>query len=350
LDLSFLLGWRVLSRIGFKLVRLPAVERRVLIVGAGEVGRRVGQMILENDWMGLVLAGYLDDDPRKNGNGLPILGNVDDVRTVVQEGQIEDVVVALPQRAYGQINELVLTLHDLPVRVRIVPDYFSLAVYRAAAEDFGGLPMISLRDPALNEVQRLVKRLLDLTIAASSLLITLPLSLIVAIAIKLDSPGPVLFRHERVGENGRLFNMHKFRTMVDGAQGMQKSLIEKNGQGELLYKKPDDPRITRVGRFLRRASLDELPQFLNVLKGEMSLVGPRPELPWVVEQYEPWQHKRFAVPQGVTGWWQVNGRSDKPMHLHTEDDLYYIQNYSLWMDVYIMLKTPWVVMRGTGAY
>jgi lipopolysaccharide/colanic/teichoic acid biosynthesis glycosyltransferase len=154
----------------------------------------------------------------------------------------------------------------------------------------------------------------------------------------------------RVGENGRLFAMYKFRSMVDGAERMQETVNEENGNGDLIHKKPDDPRVTRVGRFLRRTSLDELPQLFNVLKGEMSLVGPRPELPWLLEQYEPWQHKRFAVPQGMTGWWQVNGRSDKPMHLHTDDDIYYVQNYSLWIDIYILLKTPWVVIRGKGAY
>jgi lipopolysaccharide/colanic/teichoic acid biosynthesis glycosyltransferase len=153
-----------------------------------------------------------------------------------------------------------------------------------------------------------------------------------------------------VGENGRIFGMYKFRSMVEGAEAMQKQVSKVNGNGEIIHKCPDDPRVTRVGRILRRTSLDELPQLLNVLKGDMSLVGPRPELPWMVGQYEPWQHKRLAVPQGMTGWWQVNGRADKPLHLHTEDDIYYVQNYSLWMDIYILLKTPWVVMRGIGAY
>jgi lipopolysaccharide/colanic/teichoic acid biosynthesis glycosyltransferase len=117
-----------------------------------------------------------------------------------------------------------------------------------------------------------------------------------------------------------------------------------------VHKRPNDPRVTRIGRIIRRTSLDELPQLINVLKGDMSLVGPRPELPWLVAQYDYWQHKRFAVPQGITGWWQVNGRSDNLMHLNTQDDLYYIRNYSLWMDLYILLKTPWVVLRGKGAY
>ena len=126
--------------------------------------------------------------------------------------------------------------------------------------------------------------------------------------------------------------------------------MKKDEDGNLIHKSENDPRVTKVGRFLRRTSIDELPQLINVFKGEMSLVGPRPEMPWVIENYEPWQVRRLSVPQGITGWWQVNGRSDKPMHLHTEEDLYYIQNYTLWMDIYIMLKTPWVILRGKGAY
>jgi len=174
---------------------------------------------------------------------------------------------------------------------------------------------------------------------------------LIAIAIKLDSPGPVIFKQQRVGENEQLFWMYKFRSMVPDADQRLADVIKYDQNGNIIHKAPDDPRVTRVGRFLRRTSLDELPQFFNVLKGDMSLVGPRPELPTLVKQhYKPWQHKRFAVPQGVTGWWQVNGRSDKPLHLHTEDDIYYIQNYSLLLDLQILLKTAWVVLRGTGAY
>ncbi len=351
IDLFLLLVWRSVARIGFKAGRLPAPSRQVLIVGAGRTGRRVAQMIAHYRWTGLDLTGYLDDDQDKREQGLPVLGSLADVRTVVSRYEIDDVVVALPQRAYGQVNKLIVDLHDLPVQVRVVPDYFSLALYRANVDDFGGLPMISLRDPALNDVQRFVKRMFDLLIAGLSVFSLSPVLAAVALLIKLDSPGgPIMYRQARVGENGRIFYMFKFRTMVPEADQLLAQVTKINAQGQLLFKRPNDPRVTRVGRFLRRTSLDELPQLLNVLKGDMSLVGPRPELPWLVERYEPWQRKRFAVPQGMTGWWQVNGRSDKPMHLHTEDDLYYVQNYSLWMDIYILLKTPWVVLRGKGAY
>lgn len=347
----FILGWRVLLRMSFRLWHQPSRERRVLIVGAGKTGRSVGNLMQEYHWAGLNLVGYLDDNLQKK-NSLLILGSVADVRAVVEKHHIEDVVVALPQRAYGQVNQLTMTLHDLPVHVRVVPDYFSLALYRASVDDFGGIPMINLRDPALNEVQRLVKRLFDLIVGGVMTLTISPILVIIGLLVKLDSNGPIIFRQERIGENGRIFKMFKFRTMVPDADSHREEITEINPEnGQILFKKrPDDPRITRLGRFLRRTSLDELPQLLNVLLGDMSLVGPRPELPWMVDQYEPWQRKRFAVPQGMTGWWQVNGRSDKPLHLHTEDDLYYVQNYSIWMDIYILLKTPWVVLRGKGAY
>ena len=144
--------------------------------------------------------------------------------------------------------------------------------------------------------------------------------------------------------------MFKFRSMVENADQLSVDTILKDSHGNLTHKVPNDPRVTRVGKFIRRTSFDELPQLINVLKGEMSLIGPRPELPALVKHYEPWQRKRFAVPQGITGWWQVNGRSDKPMHLHTEDDIYYVQNYSLLLDISILLKTIWVVLKGKGAF
>jgi lipopolysaccharide/colanic/teichoic acid biosynthesis glycosyltransferase len=173
---------------------------------------------------------------------------------------------------------------------------------------------------------------------------------IVAIAIWIFDGWPILYTQKRVGENGRLFKIYKFRTMVINAENLQKDVEKVNDQGELIHKIKNDPRITRLGRLLRRLSLDEFPQFFNVLRGNMSLVGPRPELPYLVEQYKSWQRKRFAVPQGMTGWWQINGRSDKPMHLHTEDDQYYIQNYSIWLDIRILLQTVWIIIRGKGAY
>ena len=351
LNIVLLVGWRALARLIWRVVRFPATERRVLIVGAGDLGRRVGEMVSEYGWTGLSLVGYLDDDPQAQARrDVSWLGRVHDARRIVQDHKISDLVVALPQSAFGKVNSLVLNMRDLPLLVRVVPDYYSLSLYQATVEDFAGIPMINLRDPALNEVQRLMKRMFDLLFGGIAALIISPLLGLVALAIKIDNPGPIIFRQKRVGENGRIFNMYKFRSMIEGAEALQDEVTEYDDQGQMLYKKADDPRITRVGRIIRRTSIDELPQLFNVLKGDMSLVGPRPELPFMIGYYEPWQHKRFAVPQGMTGWWQINGRADKPLHLHTEDDIYYIQNYSLWMDLYILLKTPWVVVRGEGAF
>ena len=210
--------------------------------------------------------------------------------------------------------------------------------------------MLDLRAPALSDQQRTVKRLFDLGLTILSLPIALPLMGLVALGIRLESRGPVVLRQPRLGENGRLFDMLKFRTMLDNAEQLRASVEQLDEQGRLIHKTAHDPRVTRLGRFLRRLSLDELPQLFNVLKGEMSLVGPRPELPYLVERYEPWQRQRFAIPQGMTGWWQINGRSDRPMHLHTEDDLYYVQHYSLLLDIFILIKTVGVVIQGKGAF
>lgn len=214
------------------------------------------------------------------------------------------------------------------------------------------LNLIDRREPAIQGPDRLIKRLFDLGLSAGLLAVFAPVMLGLAWLIKLDSPGPILFRQQRVGEGGRLFWMVKFRSMVEGAEQVETRLLRQSVAGEVLFaKRPDDPRVTRVGRLMRRTSLDELPQLFNVLKGEMSLVGPRPELPWLVKRYEPWQRNRFAVPQGMTGWWQINGRMERPgFDQRVEDDLFYIKNYSLWLDLRILWKTVQVVIAGEGAY
>jgi lipopolysaccharide/colanic/teichoic acid biosynthesis glycosyltransferase len=171
------------------------------------------------------------------------------------------------------------------------------------------------------------------------------------LAVKLSSPGPVLYVSRRVGEAGQIFKMRKFRTMFVGADQDEGALVGETADGRLLFDKQEsDPRVTGVGRILRRYSLDELPQLLNVLLGEMSLVGPRPELPALVARYEPWQQQRLSVPQGITGWWQVSGRSNKAKYLHVEDDLYYIRHYSLLFDWQILWRTLGVVLKGEGAF
>jgi len=196
----------------------------------------------------------------------------------------------------------------------------------------------------------MIKRVFDFVISLIMVILSSPILAAAAAAIRLDSAGPILFRQTRVGENGKPFEMLKFRTMIADAEIKMMEKLREAGENEVIHKRAGDPRVTKVGRFLRRYSLDEVPQLINVLKGEMSLVGPRPEMPWLVDRYRPWQRKRFAVPQGITGWWQINGRSEKPMHLNTDEDLYYIYNYSLWLDIRILLMTPIAVIMGRGAF
>ncbi|MEX1248192.1 MAG: sugar transferase [Anaerolineales bacterium] len=335
-----LLAWRLLLR-GLQRWRgFRVAERRVLVIGAGEVGQQVRQQIEGHARLGLSFAGFLDDER----TGKTMLGYLNEARKIVARKKMDDVVFALPSSAYQRVNSLLADLHDLPVRTWVIPDYFSLALHRAQVEDFAGLPMLDLRAPALSDSQRLFKRAFDVLLVLFTLPLTIPVMALSAVAIWGQDRGPVLLSQKRVGENGRIFSMIKFRSMRPDAKAMR---VEEDS---FLHKRADDPRVTRVGRFLRRTSLDELPQIWNVFKGEMSLVGPRPELPELVKRYQPWQRKRFAVPQGMTGWWQVNGRSDKPMHLHTEDDLYYVQNYSIGLDLLILLRTFWTVLSGRGAF
>ena len=302
---------------------------------------------------GLQLVGCVDSEVgwlSPDNPAAPLLGTIQSAPSLVKQNAVDEVIFALPMRDHRAIESLVVALEDQPVRVRVVPDFLDLAMSRATIEDFNGLPLVGLRDSAIDDFDRVVKRVFDLVISTFTLLVAWPIMLVIAVAIKFDSPGPAVFVQERIGENGQPFNMFKFRSMVVDAEQLASSVVHEDDEGVLIHKLPDDPRVTRIGQFIRRMSLDELPQLFNVLRGEMSLVGPRPELPSLVEHYETWQRRRFAVPPGMTGWWQVNGRSDRLMHLHTEDDLYYIQNYSPLLDSQILWPTVGVVLRGRGAF
>lgn len=325
--------------------------RRVLIVGTGEIACEIAGMIQAHVWMGLVPVGFVDDGhPAAHDGDLPVLGTLDQTHDLIVQHDVSEVVIALSRQAAQDQRDFVYRLQSLPVNIRLIPDYFDMAFLRVNVEDFGGVPLLALKEPALDPFQRMVKRVFDLVVVTLLMLPALPLMGLIALWIKRDSPGPVLFRQQRAGEGGRLFTMYKFRTMLENAEALQAQVSVVDGEGQVIHKHADDPRVTRAGRWLRRLSLDELPQLFNILRGEMSLVGPRPEMPWLVEQYEAWQRKRFEVPQGLTGWWQVNGRADKPMHLNTEDDLYYIRNYSVWLDLKILWRTVQVVLLRRGAY
>ncbi len=356
IDLALLLGWRALLRGIFRLAgRSGRGRRRVLIAGAGKVGRNVAANLQQQEWTDVEVIGFLDDDPTKQGkrlDGVLVLGPLQDAPDVIEEKEVQEVVFALPLGAHRELANLVVELQKLPVVVKVVPDFFDLAFFRAAiaVDDLGGIPLLNLRASAIEGFPRMLKRTFDLVGAVLLMILLSPLLLIVAVLIKLDSKGPVVFRQLRVGENCRPFYVYKFRSMVANAEERLEEVMIETEDGQVIHKGRDDPRVTRVGRVLRRTSTDELPQLFNIIKGEMSLVGPRPELPFLVDRYEPWQRKRFAVPPGMTGWWQIRGRSDRPMHLHVEDDLFYIQNYSLLLDLQILWKTLGVVLRRRGAY
>lgn len=361
LFIYFIVG-DLLALMLFRLALWPLVkeaswyQRRVLMIGGGPVTLEAARMVMRHSETGLHLIGYVSDtetedlgdpdDPEMPA--LPLLGKLNAAPQLIREREVDDVIITLPWRDRQQTEHLVRNLDRYPVQVRMIPDYQELST-RMRVEDFGGLPLISLNEAAITGWQARMKRALDIVVASVALVVLLPLMLLIALAISLDSFGSPLFVQKRVGQYHRIFTMYKFRTMVRNADKMAQQVAVQQ-DGVLIHKRRRDPRITRVGAFLRKTSLDELPQLVNVIKGDMSLVGPRPELPWLVVNYAPWQYRRFMVPQGITGWWQVNGRSDRPMHLHTEDDLFYIRNYSLWLDIKILLMTVKVALTGKGAY
>jgi len=345
------LVWRILTRLYFRAQNLsPARARHVLVVGAGTLGQKVKSQLLESKLANLIFAGFVDDHLNSSNDTVPLLGSANEIRDVIKRHEITDVVIALPHSAYHQMGDIVQKMEDMPVQVWVALGFFDLALYNTTIEDLAGIPMLDLRASAIDDYQRMIKRAFDVVFGLIALLLALPLMVLSALMVFLEDGFPILYRPKRVGENGRLFEMLKFRTMLKNAEQFQSQVEKRDADGNIIHKSKDDPRITKVGHFLRRYSLDELPQFINVVRGDMSLVGPRPEMPYLVEKYQPWQRKRFAIPPGITGWWQVNGRSDKPMHLHTEDDLYYIQNYSIFFDIQILIRTIWVVLIGRGSY
>jgi exopolysaccharide biosynthesis polyprenyl glycosylphosphotransferase len=341
-------GWRLVVRLYFRSQKITSTrQRRVAVVGAGSLGQRISQQINSLHDRNLSFIGYVDDDGK---DGVELLGGKADIKQVVTQHQISDVVIALPYSAYSELGQIVQCLEKEPVQLWVALGFFDLALYKTSIENFADIPMLDLRASAIDNYQRMVKRVFDVIICAVGLIFALPVMALISLAILLEDGQPVLFHQKRVGENSRVFSMLKFRTMVKNAEDLRPSVEQVDADGNVIHKLRDDPRVTRVGRFLRRFSLDEVPQIFNILGGTMSLVGPRPEMPYLVDKYQPWQRKRFAVPPGLTGWWQITGRSDKPMHLHTEDDLYYIQNYSIWLDIQILIRTVWAVLIGKGSY
>ncbi len=326
---------------------------RVVVVGAGELGRMVMRNVVANPDLGYKVVGFLDDNPGKTADIGPIraLGSIDRLPEVLKTEDIDEVIITLPWHSYRRIMRVMAQSERAGVRARVVPDLFQLRLGRVEVDTLNGIPLIGLREMQLSKHQLIIKRGMDVVLSALALIALLPLMGLIALAIKVDSPhGPVLFRQVRIGKNGRPFHLYKFRSMIPEADLIKQHLKDLNEADGPLFKIRNDPRLTRVGRILRRFSLDELPQLVNVLRGEMSLVGPRPALPEEVAHYEPWHHKRLTVTPGITGLWQISGRSDLSFDEMMLLDVYYVENWSLLLDLRILLLTIPKVILGEGAY
>ncbi|MDQ7783360.1 MAG: sugar transferase [Desulfomonilaceae bacterium] len=325
-------------------------RNRVLIVGVSRVALSIAETINDNHGRFMEVIGFVDGRPSDAALPAPFLGGTDEMARTVRENRVETVVVALSRDQAHELESIIYQLDSLPVRVYLVPDFLQMSFVNASAERFGDLIVIGIREPMIQGHRRVTKRVMDIVLSSIGIVLLSPLMVLIWIAVRLDSRGPGIFVTERIGENGTIFRMYKFRTMVQDAQDLLGAALEQEVDGGTVYKVKDDPRVTRLGKWLRRTSLDELPQLVNILKGEMSLVGPRPEQPFITKTYDHWQWERLSVPPGLTGWWQVSGRSDAPMNLNTHFDIYYVRNYSLILDLKILLKTLGTVISGKGAY
>jgi exopolysaccharide biosynthesis polyprenyl glycosylphosphotransferase len=327
--------------------------RQVLVVGAGEVGRTVIRTIVARPELGYRVLGFVDDDPdkgEKDMGRIKALGSLDRLPAVINEHEIDLVVITLPWMYHRKILRVVRQCERHNVQPYIVPDLLQITINQVGIEHLGEVPMIGLREEPITRGWRVAKRVFDVLFSLAFLLLGAPMWLLIALAIALDSPGPVVYTQIRMGEGERPFLFLKFRTMRKGAEDQKEQLIEENGVDRRLFKIKDDPRVTRVGRWLRRHSLDEIPQFINVLRGDMSVVGPRPAIPSEVQFYLPWHLHRLDVPAGITGMWQVSGRSDLSFDEAALLDIWYAENWSFLLDIQIMLKTVVVMLLGRGAY
>jgi putative colanic acid biosynthesis UDP-glucose lipid carrier transferase len=348
---------RVALRAYLRLLRRSGRNKRqALIVGAGRLGTDVAFRLGQAQWSGIEVVAFLDDNRELHGrriDGVPVYGSIDKLPAMCQgeytrhsEGidHIDQVWIALPFSAQGRVQEVLAILDKTAVQVHYIPDLFGFHMLNHSVEEFAGIPIINLSASPLIGANAVLKEIGDRLFAALALIMLSPFMLLIAIGIKVSSAGPVLYRQERVSWNGRRFVMLKFRTMPTGVE-------TKSGP---VWAKPDERRATHFGAFLRKTSLDELPQFINVLKGEMSVVGPRPERPHFVDAFKekiPGYMKKHLVKAGITGWAQVNGwRGDTSLEKRVEHDLYYIQNWSLWLDAKIIMRTLFGGMFGKNAY
>jgi Undecaprenyl-phosphate glucose phosphotransferase len=329
-----------LGRYSFRAV-LHAVRRRgfnlkdVLVVGAGSLGARVVRTLESHKELGFRMVGILTEEPdgdRLDVEGVPVIGDLNDLPRVLRERQVDEVLIALPLEKQGALRDLMGVLSGSTADVKIVPDYVQYVTLSGGIEEFGGLPLLSLQGDPFGGWNSVAKRAFDVAFSSLALILALPVMLLCVLALWLTERGSVLYRQERMGMDGRLFTIVKFRTMSLDAEAGGARMAEE-----------EDPRTTTVGRWMRRLSLDELPQLLNVLKGDMSLVGPRPERPVFIEAFRrqiPRYHLRHKVKAGLTGWAQVNGlRGQTSIEKRIEYDLYYIENWSILLDIKILVRT-----------
>jgi exopolysaccharide biosynthesis polyprenyl glycosylphosphotransferase len=316
---------------------------RLLIVGTGDVGRMILQKIRQMPRLGYEVVGFIDGDDL-NGHdimGVPVLGGVDDIPDLIKEHEVEEVIIGRPELDHQEMLAIISRCERGQVGIKIFPDLFQIIATELSIGDLGGLPLLTVRDVALRGWKLTLKRVVDVIGSGVGLILLSPFLMAMAVAIKLDSPGPVFYAQKRMGLDARPFWCLKFRSMRIDA--------ESHGPG---WTTEDDPRVTRLGRWIRRLSIDEFPQLINVLVGDMSIVGPRPERPVYVEQFRrsiPRYMDRHREKAGMTGWAQVNGlRGDTSIAERTKYDLWYIENWSLWLDFKIILRTVFSIIWGDG--
>lgn len=361
--LFVVLGWGMLSAVRSIVARLMDRNllgamnqpRRVLIVGAGTAGQNLAMRIIQAPELNLKVACFVDDDPGKIGltlMGRPVVGPIADVLEYAAQYRAQEIYIAINSIEYNRLLEIIefCRITDLPVTV--TANHFRIVHDKIGTSEFTLIDSLTLRPQSLENSHRTIKRLVDVVGSAFLLALFSPFMLAIALAVRLSSAGPVFYRSMVVGKNGQEFVWFKFRTMLtDRSEELHRDHVEQIIRGNTATMKlSNDPRITRVGSFLRRYSLDELPQLINVLRGEMSLIGPRPCLPYEYEHFDQWHRRRFEITPGITGLWQVVGRNRDDVTFNDSIilDLYYIQNQSLWLDIKILMKTIPIVMFGKG--
>ncbi|HQT95091.1 MAG: hypothetical protein B7Z61_01150 [Acidobacteria bacterium 37-71-11] len=337
------------TAIGRKLAEAP--ERVVVVVGCGDEAVAVARQVVAHRVWGLRLLGLVDADgcSRTRVGEFPVVGDVRSLFDLLTHEVVDEVVLAVPTRELGELEPVLVRCQELGIRVRVALRPFPHLRPHVEVEALNGIPLLTFATSPIAPFALFVKRVIDVVAAAAALLLLSPLWLLIVAAVRLTSRGPVLYRQVRCGLHGRRFVLLKFRTMIENAERMRGEVEHLNVMDGPVFKAPGDPRVTPVGRLLRRSSLDELPQFLNVLVGDMALVGPRPPIPDEVEQYEPWQRRRLAMKPGITCLWQVSGRSNLDFATWMELDLAYIDHWSLWLDTKIMVLTVPAVFSGRGA-